>query len=307
MRPCPAIPSTVAALALVAVGSMWHDAHAQAWVADEGSLDFSLDYNFATSDKIVGDTPGFEFPNAGTATHQFTLGGEYVPVSRLAVSAALPLVLLKYMGDKAAYPHPGGGSYDDGSFHTTLTDLRVGARYQVLEEPFALSPHLAVSIPVANYETVGNTVAGRHLKALHAGLAIGRVIYETNYVHLTYEFSLAEKYDRTAETKKYGQNYSDLAFTVGHKAFEQRLDIHLDANLHLSHDGLNFSEYPAAAPNVQLYHDPILLENIFLLGGGLGYQISNAVSVTLSGRYFVTGINTQNASVIAAGVTWSPL
>jgi hypothetical protein len=309
MRPCRVIFSIAVASVLVAFGSAWSDAHAQAWVGDKGALDLSLDYNFATSDKVVVDA-GSDFPNEGTITHQFTLGAEYVPVNRLAVNVALPFALLIYTGDLALYPHPGGGSYDDGKMHATLTDLRVGARYQVLEEPFALSPHLAVSIPVANYETVGNTVAGRHLKALHAGLGIGRLIGEATYVHLLYEFSLVEKYDRTAQTKKVGQNRSDFAFTIGHKLLDQRLDIHLDANGRVAHDGVNFSEFgtlATTAPDDLMFHDAILAEDILLAGGGASYQLSNALAVSLSARLFVTGKNTQNASVIALGATWSPL
>jgi hypothetical protein len=306
MRPCRVIFSAAIVSVLVALGSAWNDARAQAWVGDKGSLDLSLDYNFATSNKVVVDS-GNDFLNAGTTTHQLTLGGEYIPVDHLALNVALPFVLLTYTGDKTLYPHPGGGRYDDGSAHATLTDLRVGARYQVLDEPVALSPHLAVSIPVADYETVGNTVAGRHLKALHAGLAIGRVIGDATYVHLLYEFSLVEKYDRTAETQKVGQDHSDLAFTVGHKLLDQRLDIHLDANGRLSHGGVNFSEFGTLPADDIMFHDPILAEDILLVGGGVGYQLSNALAVSLSGRLFVAGKNTQNASVIAAGVTWSAL
>ena len=90
--------------------------------------------------------------------------------------------------------------------------------------------NLAFSIPVADYETVGNVVGGRHLKMLHAGLGIGRLIGDATYIHLLYEFTLAEKYDRTEETATHSQNRSDLAFTIGHKLLDYRLDIHLDAN-----------------------------------------------------------------------------
>jgi hypothetical protein len=275
-------------------------------VGDKGALELSLDYNLGISDKIVEDK-GPDFTNAGTTTHQLTLGGEYVPVTGLAVSVGLPLVLLKYTGDKTVYPHPGGGSYDDGSTHATLTDLRAGVRYQVLEEPFALTPHVAVSIPVADYETVGNTVAGRHLKALHLGLGIGRVFGEATYVHLLYEFSLVEKYDRTADTKKIGQDRSDLSFTIGHKLLDQRLDLHVDANARLAHGGVNFSEFATLPADEQLYHDAILNENIVLVGGGVGYQLTDSLAASLSARLFVAGSNTQNASVLALGVTWSPL
>ena len=313
MRPSLASFTVVAALAVILVGSTWNDAHAQAWVGDKGGLELSLDYNLGISDKVIQDK-GPDLKDAGTTTHQFTLGAEYVPIDRLALNVALPLVLLQYTGNKTAYPHPGGGSYDDGSTHTTLTDLRVGARYQVLEEPIALSPHIGVSIPVADYETVGNTVAGRHLKALHLGLGIGRVFLESAYVHALYEFSLVEKYDRTAVTEKVGQDRSDLAATLGYKLLEQRLDVHLDFNGRIAHGGVNFSEINFTAPqsdpemfDVANFHDPLLAENIFLVGGGVGYQISNDLGVSLSGRLFVAGSNTQNASVLALGVTWSPL
>lgn len=306
MRPCLAKFTIVVAAVIVALGSVWSDAHAQAWVGNKGTLDLSMDYNFATSDRVVQDK-GADFTNAGTTTHQFTLGGEYVPLSGLAINVALPLVLLTYTGDKMLYPHPGGGTYDDGKMHTTLTDLRAGVRYQVLEEPFALSPHIAVSIPVASYETVGNTVAGRHLKALHLGLGIGRVFGEATYVHLLYEFSLVEKYDRTPDTKNIGQDRSDIAFTIGHKLFDQRLDLHLDANARVAHGGVNFSDFTTLPADEQLYHDAILNENIVLAGGGVGYQVTNSLALSLSARLFVTGSNTQNASVVALGVTWSPL
>lgn len=313
MRPCTARISFVAALTIAALGALAaapRDARAQAWVGEQGSLDVSFDYNLGISKKVIGEGD-LKYPNAGTTSHQLTLGAEYAPIRRLAVGVALPFSLLKYTGNAVDFPHPGGGSYDDGKFHGTLTDLRAGARYQVLEEPFALSPHLAFSIPVADYETIGNTVAGRHLKALHVGLGIGRVLGEATYVHLLYEFSLVEKYDRggMAELSQHSQNRSDLAFTIGHKLLDQRLDIHADINLRETHGGISFNDLEAGAlsgPEAE-FHDAILDEDIFLVGAGVGYQISNALSVSLSGRYFAFGSNTQNASVIALGIAWSPL
>lgn len=320
MRPCPARFIVIVACVLVVLGSAGagSDVHAQAWVRDKGALDLALDYNLGVSNKIVFDkAASFDIDNdgandeafldAGTTTHQITLGAEYVPMRRLAVNLALPLSFFKYTGDRVSYPHTGGGTYDDGETHATLTDLRVGARYQVLEEPLALSPHLAVSIPVADYETIGNTVGGRHLKALHAGLGIGRVIGAATYVHLLYEFSLVEKYDRTPDTAKHGQNRSDLSFTIGHKLLGQRLDIHLAANLREQHGGVNLSEFDMFSSDEGLYHDAILDEDILLAGAGVGYQISDALSVTLAARLFVTGANAQNANVLALGVGWSPL
>ncbi len=55
-----------------------------------------------------------------------------------------------------------------------------------------------------------------------------------------------------------------------------------------------------------LYHDAVLKEQIVLVGAGLGYRVSDTVGATLAGRVFVAGNNTQNASVLALGVSWSP-
>jgi hypothetical protein len=248
-----------------------------------------------------------DFDPAGTTSHQLTLGAEYVPIDKLAVDLSLPLLFIKYTGDPG-FLHPGGGSYDDGDTHTTLTDLRASARYQVLAEPVALSPHLGVSIPVADYETVGNAVAGRHLKALHLGLGVGTIFLDTAYAHALYEFSLVEKYDRTAVTEQYGQNRSDFGITLGYKLLEQRLDLHVDANGRITHGGVDFSEVNfASGDDVALYHDPILKESIYLVGAGASYQLTNSLGVSLAAGFFVAGANTQNANVFALGLTWSPL
>ena len=279
-------------------------AGAQAWVGPQGGLDVSLDYNFAVSDTVIGNGD-VEFTDAGTTTHQLTLGAEYTPIEKLSVGIALPMALLKYTGSDL-YPHPGGGSYDDGDLHATLTDLRAGARYQLLDGVVALSPHIGFTIPVADYETIGNTVAGRHLKAAHLGLSVGKVFMEALYVHLTYEFSLVEKYDRVADTAKYGQNRSDVGFTVGYQLMDGKLDLSLSANGRITHDGVSFNDFATFTPDEVLYHDAVLKEEILLVGAGVGYRVSDTVGATVAGRLFVAGNNTQNASVIALGLTWSP-
>lgn len=306
MRRCPTSFTFVVASALVVMAA-GRAAHAQAWVDDKGRLELSLGYNLGISDKVVADKSKFDGPDDGATTHEFTLGVEYVPVEHLAVDVALPFALLKFTGNKTLYPHPGGGSYDDGSIHSTLTDLRLGARYQVLEDPVALSPMVAVSIPVADYETVGNVVAGRHLKALHLGLAVGRVFWESTYVQATYQFSIVEKYDRTAETKKLGQNRSDYTAVIGHKFFDQRFDVHVDLNGRITHGGVDFSQANQLPADDILYHDAILKESMVLLGGGLGYQITDDLGINAGAHLFVAGANTQNANVYDFGITWTAL
>jgi hypothetical protein len=123
-----------------------------------------------------------------------------------------------------------------------------------------------------------------------------------------YELSLAEKYDRTPETARYGQSRSDVSLTVGHKLMDQRLDLHVDVNARVHHDGIDLESLAdvETPPDVRDFHDAILEERIVLAGGGVGYQVTDRLALSLSGRVFVTGANTQAASVIALGIAWSP-
>jgi hypothetical protein len=318
--------SSFLAIGLVTFALAPEQAHAQAWVSDRGTLGLDLDYNFFSSSRVVTDTT-FEFPDAGTRGHQVMVGAEYTPVDKLAISASLPMVALKYTGavmngQPTLYSHAPHGSYDDGSTHTTLTDLKAGARYQVLDDSIALTPSLAFTIPVADYETIGNTVAGRHLKMAHLGLSLGYLFGTATYGHLSYELTLAQKYDPEttdasvrSQVKSIGQNRSDASVAIGTKVLDYRLDLHLASEFRINHDGLNFSDIdPTLGPNPSAtagqieFHDAILKEQVLLVGAGLGYSLTNTVTVTADFRYFVEPLsrNTLDASVLAIGLSWAP-
>lgn len=301
-------PSIVLALVTVTLGLTEGESAAQAWVGPKGGLDLSLDYNFAFASMTIANSD-VEFPDSGVQSHELRIGAEYVPIDRLAVNLAIPFVALKYTGDRELYMHPGGARYDDGSYHATPTDLRLGARYAVIDAPVAVSPHLGVTIPMADYETIGNAVPGRHLKALHLGVSVGRVVAETWFVHLMYELSLVEKYDRTEETAKHGQSRSDLAFTVGKRLLDDRLNITLGANARNTHGGvsLTLESFAMLSPNEQRYHDAILDEDIILAGGGVGYQLTDTLSVDVAARIFLWGTNTINSNVLGLSLAWIAL
>jgi hypothetical protein len=313
--------SSFLAIGLVTFALAPEQAHAQAWVSDRGTLGLDLDYNFFTSSRVVTDTT-FEFEDGGTTGHQVTVGAEYTPVDKLAIGLSLPMVALKYTGDKTMYSHAPHGSYDDGSTHTTLTDLKAGVRYQVLDDTIALSPTLAFTIPVADYETIGNTVAGRHLKMAHLGLSLGYLFGTATYGHVSYEFTLAEKYDPASmdqtvrrDVKSIGQSRSDASIAIGTKLLDYRLDLHLASEFRINHDGLNFSDIdpslgpnPSATPGQIEFHDAILKEQVLLVGAGLGYSLTNSLTMTADFRYFVEPLsrNTLDASVLAIGLSWAP-
>ena len=89
------------------------------------------------------------------------------------VSAALPYVNTR----SGSAIGPGGGpgfAVDNGEWHGSLTDLRVGLHFQALERPFALAPLSATSCPPADYYTRGHAANGRHLEETLIGLSVGK-------------------------------------------------------------------------------------------------------------------------------------
>ena len=281
------------------------NAFAQAWIGDENSLSVSLSYAYVPANQIV-ETNGIAFPNVSTVTQNFILGAEYVtPIERLALDVSLPIIGLQSKDVPGFPPH---GRYDDGSSYLVAQDLRLNARYGVFEdEPFAMAVHLGFSIPTHDYEVQGNLAAGRGLKALHAGVAIGRTldfISERLYGHARYNFSLVEKFESPAPiTSTYSQNRSLISAQLGYYIFED-LEAHIAWDFSLSHDGINFVDWNSLSFAEQLAHDVILREKANLIGGGASYALSDTVSLNLLVRIFVGGNNTRNGSMFGGGVSW---
>jgi hypothetical protein len=213
-------------------------------------------------------------------------------------------------------PAPAHGEYDDGDMHTTLTDLRLGARYQLLREIVAFAPHIGGSIPVTDYENVGFANAGRGLKQLHLGASLGRTldpVLPNLFVHGTYEFSLVERFDDTSTeeeaeiTKEVGQNRSDVALMLGYFFLEGDLRLNLGYNWRIHHGGVDFTELGSPDSPMYRYHDPLLNEEFMLLGGDIGYDLTDRLSINASTRFFLRGYNTRDANLFSLGLSFAVL
>ena len=299
----------VIALAFTILALHPTSAHAQgAWAGEEKSLTVDLGYQYIPSSAIVINPDVDEIPDRPTRNHLITLGASYVPIRRLAIEASVPFALVKYTGDAA---HGPPGKWDDGSFHATLTDLRVGARYQILEEPIlALSPHLAVSIPLMDYEVIGFATGGRHLKTLHMGASVGRTfdpIAPNLYFTGSYEFSIAEKYDATPATEDIKQKRSDIAFELGYFFLDGKLGVNLAMNWRMQHGGLHFEDFGRLSPELVMNHDPLLDEDFLFLGGGVSYAINDRFTVTAVVRQFIRGSNTRDQDLYGLNLSWAAI
>jgi hypothetical protein len=280
-----------------------------AWVDPAGSLGLSLDYTYSSSDKILAESGTDSAPVDPVQNHNFALSAEYVPIDKLAVELTIPMTSVRYSGDPEEGGFPRHGRYDDGSFHTTLTDLRLIARYSVLSgRLFALAPYLGVNFPLVEYETVGYAGVGRGLRQLPIGLAAGSFITDSLFAHANYEFTLSEKYDTGFDQTEVGQNRSDVNLLIGYFFFDGRLQVNAAGTYRVTHGGIDFAEADMVeSPVLYTFHDPLLAESFMLAGGGASFQITDTLSVDALFRLFVTGEMTRNLNMFGGGLSWSVL
>ena len=173
------VPIRVGVLAAVLFGLASH-ASAQAFIPAPGEGTISVSYqNTRTHGQL--DMYGTQLaepggPREGTDGHALLWYVEYGLSDRIAVHASLPFSRTKYQGCCA---HPVGvdgqpSSLDDGTYHGTLQDFYFGTRFKLLASArLAVTPFVEVVIPSHHYESLGQSVAGRDLRAFVVGAAVG--------------------------------------------------------------------------------------------------------------------------------------
>jgi hypothetical protein len=296
-------------VSLLAASAITQTARAQqAWVDEPSSLSVSLDHSYSSSDVVTYEGAG---PYTDPIVSQTTaLSIEYTPIEKLGVLATIPFVLSRYDYQGEAGNLAPHGRYDDGDYHGTLQDFRLDVRYMVLDDVVTFSPHLSVSIPMANYETVGYAAAGRGLKMLIFGGAIGK--YFTSgvpdlYLHGRYEFRWTEGYETSfPETAEYGQNKSAMEALIGYYVLDT-LELNVAANLQLAHGGFEFPNWDMEPLVAQKFHDALLAEEFLHVGGGVSYQPIEKLRVSAFARFFMWGENTRNSDIFGLGLSWDAM
>jgi hypothetical protein len=278
-------------------------ARGQAIVNEPNSLGTSMTYTFAPSGRLLLQDD-IEIPNILIFSHSLVLDAEYAtPVEGLAVDASFTTVGVK-LGDGSFNHFPEAGEYDDNEFHVTPTDFRGGLRYQLkfMQEALFAAVFVAGSVPVRDYPTYGLTAPGRGLKEAHVGLAVARTldpVLPRLFLAARYQYAFVERVkSEDPATREYKRNYSDVSGSLGYYITD-RLSAALSANARMGHGGLQLLDYTLVSETVQRHHDQLLDEDVVLAGGDLGFAVTDALSLGLSARFFVSGRNTRNQNLYA--------
>lgn len=280
-------------------------AHAQAYVAERGSVSGSLTYNYGFASAIAM-SDGFEYKDQFVRTQAMVLGAEYVPLENLAVGLTLPFIAVIYDAEQSGALYDPHGPYDDGSYHFNLQDLRADARYMVLESPVTLAVNLGLTMPLTDYAVQGSAALGRHLVQGRLGVfaSYSPTFLGRAFISGGYELTLSQKFDKSPDTAKFGQTRSDVNAQLGYFATDT-LAIFLTSLARIQHDGVDFVKFDSLTADQQIFHDGILKEAVLLAGLGASYQLTDALSLNAGYAQFIGGRNTLKSNAASLSVGWA--
>ena len=266
--------------------------HAQAWMPAAGSSDFSASYtdSFDTKHYLFD---GSEIDAGHIRYYTYGLAGSYSPTDRLMLNASVPVIRSIYMG---AFPHP--TSVDDGTYHTTYTDLRTEAHYQLLLDPVALAPYVAYVLPMHHYATLGHASPGRGLHETWLGMGMGKSLDEwipRTYVQARFTYAIVQKVQDISHDKENIE--AEIGYYVTRDVNVQALyqwqktlggiglPVPRSSPLYWYHDILGASAYTNLGAGVTwAYSDSVGLSFSYLasIEGKNGHKLGRAVSFALS-------------------------
>jgi len=271
LRPARAVLARGGILLLFTLASM--AAQAQAWLPEKGSYSYSIDYS-NTLNKYHYTPIGKQVDVGHTDIDIWTISGSYSPTDRISINASLPYVKSRYRG-------PGLGGHDttidDGTWHSTITDLQFTVNYQLVNGAFGLAPYVGAVIPTHDYTTFGHSAPGRGLDEVwvgtYAAISLNEWIPRT-YVQVRGNYSFVEKvagisHDRINATLEIGYFFNP-SWNVRVIGSEQWTDGGINVPV-LPTDPL----YPVLFP----VHDVLADEEFINVGGGATWVINERMSV----------------------------
>lgn len=291
--------------ALAAVVFLPSSAGAQAWVLPDGEGTVSILYHHLFVEDHVF-SKGERFDVGHIRTHLLSADVELGVTDRLSLRAVLPYVASRYTGG-SAHVHRGEApagfeKLDDGTYHGTIQDLRVEARYGAREFPVAIAPFVGVNVPTHDYEFFAHSAPGLKMAELQIGTYAGM---QRGPLSLQGRLSYGI-YERVAGRRRTRTNIdAEIAWlatrNVRLSAFQALQVSHGGENL-LLEEVLNRT---ISAHDWWPHHDQIGRANTYNVGGGISIQVTPELAMHGSLFTTVAGRNTHAVKYgLTVGTTW---
>jgi hypothetical protein len=288
-------------------------ARAQAWLPPQGEAWISAGYGNTFFGKhytgVVNYSGTEDVGHIRSNTIGMSLG--YGVTDRFVLSFGIPFYYNKYYctPQGPCTPHIGFSDVDDGHYHGTFQDFRIGAAYQAISGPVALSPFFTAVIPSHDYVYYGHAAAGKDLHQYLLGFALGASLDRLvpgAYAQVVYDYAFVEK------VLGFNINRSDFAFDAGY-LLTPALSVRFLGVGYYVHGGLEYhSPVDLLSPNppyltpLFIHHDQIGKSSEVSLGGGFSYVLSGSTEIYAS---YVRSVYGRDAHTVdngfSFGVTWS--
>jgi hypothetical protein len=266
---------------------------AQAWLPDKGEFNtVFVVADVLNKEHYLPDGEEIDVGHTRSTTYAFAMN--YGLTDRVMLSASLPYVITKYWGPPSHGGAP-GLRVDDGDEHGSLTDLRVGVHYQLLEDPVALAPFIAYVTPVTDdYYVQGHAAQGRGLDELLIGFSLGKSFdpwIPRTYAQVRYTFGFVE------EVADIEHDRENVNLEIG-TFLTPRWSLSAYGQWQWTHGGIDVP-IPQSDPLFP-YHDRLAADEYFNVGVGTGWSVTR--DLTLFAIY-MEGVRGENGHKINQGVT----
>jgi hypothetical protein len=305
----------IAALAVSLVGSA-RAVSAQAFLPSAGEGNVVISYQNLRSDghlDLNGDRMTGDSGHDPTQGHAILMEAEFGLTDRIAISASLPYIGSKYEG---THPHLVMGvgppqDWDDGKYHGTFQDFRVGLRYSIVRRPLAITPSVDVIIPSHHYPSLAHAAVGKDLRAYVVGAGIGSFL-DALLPRLFFQTQVS--YAWVQEVIGIRPNRSRLDSELGY-FITPRLSIRLLESYQVTHDGIDLESFTPMTTGVfhntgipltsanRRYHDQLQRSNYLTFGGGGGFALNDSLEVFVDAARMVWGENVHPLRGMTVGVS----
>jgi hypothetical protein len=272
-----------AALVLLSAAPGW----AQAWLPSQGEITMSLVYSDSFVDEH--DLSGIRYPGSDISTQTMLADVSFGIRDNFSVSLSFPVVRSRFtsQGDP---PHP--SILDNGSSHTTFTDLRVDVRYNALNRRgLVITPFITSVTPSHGYDYFAHSAPGRRVHEVQVGSYVGTTLDDLlpgMFVQGRYGYGIQEQFLGFSHNRSVGSLESGYFATPDIRVFGM-------VSGQRTHGGVDL--YPAARVEwpVEQWrnHDRITRENFLSVGGGIGWAVNDSVDVFGSYSRMVAARNTH--------------
>ena len=276
-----------------------------------GEGDITVTYERALTRGQLNNAGDLIAPDS-TDAHALMSEVQFGITNRFAVSASLPYMTVRFAGG----PHPHlvnihgqPSNLDNGQYHGTAQDFHFGGQWGLVQSRrLIVTPFAEAIIPSHDYESLGQSVVGRNLRALTVGSGVGGfadvlpgLYFQTNLSHTVVQKVLGIRPNRSRVDSEVGY------FVTPHIAFR------FLETFQFIHDGVDFvgstpaivlHRTGATSVDIRLNHDRLLRTNVLNLGGGVSLAVTDSVDILATAVKTAWGENVQRNRAVTIGANW---